>query len=400
MDFIDTAIIGAGPYGLSLAAHLRAENVPFRVFGRAMASWRDHMLPLTTLKSLGFASNLYNAGSPFTLERFCIESEFRYAEASGSIPIGIFAAYGQEFQRRFVSTLEEVNIAGLERSSAGFRVTTTEGEVLQARRVVLAVGITHFGYVPLIFQELSSDRVSHSSQHSDLEQFRDKRVAVIGGGASATDLAAQLQEKGHEVHLFARRRSIDFQSPTVLERTVLTRMRKPRSGLGDGWRGRLCANHPLLFHTLPSNLRHSTVRRVNGPSAVWTTREKLIGNVTMHLGTTIRGATEAADSVTLQLATPERSYDLSFDHVIAATGYRVALNRIPFLCHQLAQEIVTKHESPVLTKNFETSIPGLHMVGLASAQSFGPLCRFAYGAKFTSDRLSRYLARTSHRKSA
>ena len=126
MEYIDTAVIGAGPYGLSLAAHLKAENVPFRVFGKAMASWRDRMLPLTTLKSLGFASNLYNAGTPFTLESFCKEQGVHYAEASGSIPIGIFAAYGQEFQRRFVDHLEEVNVASVERADAGFRVETVD----------------------------------------------------------------------------------------------------------------------------------------------------------------------------------------------------------------------------------------------------------------------------------
>ncbi len=365
-----------------------------------MASWRDHMLPLTTLKSLGFASNLYNAGTPFTLESFCKERGIPYAEASGSTTLGTFAAYGQEFQRRFVDTLEEVNVLSVERVPGGFSVQTAAGERLQARRVVLAVGITHFDYVPSLFQDISSERVSHSSQHSDLARFRGKKVAVIGGGASATDLAAQLQEEGHEVHLIARRQTISFQPPTVLHRSVLTRVRKPRSGLGDGWRGRLCANHPMLFHALPANLRHSTVRRVNGPSAVWTTREKLVGNVTMHLGTVVERATEAADCVTLHLSTPERAFDISFDHVIAATGYRVSLDRLPFLVPALRDQIATRHDSPVLTNQFETSVAGLHMVGLASAQSFGPLCRFAYGAKFTSGRLSRHLSQTSRRRSA
>ena len=36
-------VIGAGPYGLSVAAHLRARGVPVRVFGEVMSSWRMHM---------------------------------------------------------------------------------------------------------------------------------------------------------------------------------------------------------------------------------------------------------------------------------------------------------------------------------------------------------------------
>ena len=39
----DVAVIGAGPYGLSLAAHLRARGADIRVFGFPMQSWRDSM---------------------------------------------------------------------------------------------------------------------------------------------------------------------------------------------------------------------------------------------------------------------------------------------------------------------------------------------------------------------
>jgi hypothetical protein len=49
-------------------------------------------------------------------------------------------------------------------------------------------------------------------------------------------------------------------------------------------------------------------------------------------------------------------------------------------------------DTPVLSRNFESSIPGLYLVGLASANSFGPLTRFAYGAQFTAKRLSGHLA--------
>ena len=56
--FCQTAIIGAGPYGLSLAAHLAAAGADFRIFGKPLTSWRDHMPKGMMLKSDGFASNL------------------------------------------------------------------------------------------------------------------------------------------------------------------------------------------------------------------------------------------------------------------------------------------------------------------------------------------------------
>ena len=49
-------IIGAGPYGLSVAAHLRAHGVAFRIFGAPLDSWRNHMPVGMMLKSDGFAS--------------------------------------------------------------------------------------------------------------------------------------------------------------------------------------------------------------------------------------------------------------------------------------------------------------------------------------------------------
>ena len=79
------------------------------------------------------------------------------------------------------------------------------------------------------------------------------------------------------------------------------------------------------------------------------------------------------------------------DHVIGATGFQVSVSRLEFLDDSLRRQIRTVDDTPVLSRNFECSVPGLYMVGVASANSFGPLTRFAYGAKFTAKRISRHL---------
>ena len=56
----EVAIVGAGPYGLSLAAHLHDRQIDFQIFGKPMEFWRDHMPKGMHLKSDGFASNLYD----------------------------------------------------------------------------------------------------------------------------------------------------------------------------------------------------------------------------------------------------------------------------------------------------------------------------------------------------
>src|SRR5215472_6714736 len=61
MSAIDIAIIGAGPYGLSLAAHLREYGVHFRIFGQPMQFWCDiaGCSPERYLKSFCFGVNIY-----------------------------------------------------------------------------------------------------------------------------------------------------------------------------------------------------------------------------------------------------------------------------------------------------------------------------------------------------
>jgi FAD-dependent urate hydroxylase len=67
MDSCDIAVIGAGPYGLSVAAHLKAAGVDFRIIGTPMEFWLKHMPKGMHLKSEGFASSLADPGSTFTL---------------------------------------------------------------------------------------------------------------------------------------------------------------------------------------------------------------------------------------------------------------------------------------------------------------------------------------------
>ena len=83
----DVAIIGAGPYGLSLAAHLAA-NVSVRVFGQPMQFWRTNMPEGMVLKSEGFASNLWHPDGALTLRDFCADRGLPYKDSGLSDPSG------------------------------------------------------------------------------------------------------------------------------------------------------------------------------------------------------------------------------------------------------------------------------------------------------------------------
>ncbi len=393
---VDVAIIGAGPYGLSIAAHLRASKTSFRIFGTPMSSWRHHMAAGTSLKSFGFASSLYVPGDTFTLEHFCKERGLPYSDVVDPVSIETFIEYGMEFQRRLVPNLEQTDIVGLSRSPHGFTLTTQTGEVLTARRVVIAVGITYFGYIPDSLAALPPEFVSHSSQHTQVSGFRGRTVAVIGAGASAADLSGLLQEAGAKVHMIARADSIHFHDPPAPEpRPLFQRILFPRSGLGQGWPAKLSTDLPLVIHAMPAKFRLYAVHNVNGPAPGWFAKEKVVGHVTTHLNTDLKAANKNENSVHLLLSEHGgATKDLHVDHIIAATGYRVSLDRLGFLEPGLRQQMQTIEEAPILNTNFESSVSGLYFVGLAAAPSFGPLCRFAYGAKFTAPRIARHLIAT------
>lgn len=390
---IDVAIIGAGPYGLSIAAHLSAQGTPFRIFGIPMHSWRYRMPAGMHLKSDGFASDLYDPGSTLTLAKYCKQHGLPYQDLGYPVPLELFTAYGMEFQRRFVPQLEEKEITSLKPVSDGFLLTSADGATITARKVVVAAGVTHFGYVPPMFaSSMPKESLTHSSAHQDVAAMRGRRIAIIGAGSSAIDLAALMHEAGVNVHVVARREAVQFHAPPVEPRPWLERIRSPRSGLGLGWRSRLCTDAPLIFHALPQRLRLRAVRRHLGPAPGWFMREKVAG-LPLHLGATLRQPTLKGNQVSLPFAQNNgKSAELLVDHVIAATGYRVSLERLAFLDFALRERIRSVDETPILNRNFESSVKGLFFVGLASANSFGPLTRFAYGARFTATHIVPALA--------
>jgi thioredoxin reductase len=396
---VETAIVGAGPYGLSIAAHLHARGASFQIFGTPMQTWREHMPEGMLLKSDGFASNLSDPGAHFTLGQFCQLNNIQYDNSRVPVELKTFINYGMAFQARMVPNLDPRQVASIERTPQGFHLRLDDGEEVNATQVVLAVGITHFAHLPPEFTSLPPDLLTHSSAHRDVRAFRGKSVAVVGGGASAIDLAALLHEAGASVTIVARRAAITFHDPpSPRPRSFLQRLRRPTSGLGPGWPSRFYTDAPRVFRQFPESLRMRIVQTHLGPAPGWPMKERVYGKVPMILGVRdLKAASNGAKARLTFLSAEGNAAELETDHVICATGYRVDLSRLAFLAPELRKEIDQIAGAPVLSSGFQASVPGLYFVGIAAANSFGPMMRFAFGADYTARRITRYLLNPGRR---
>ncbi|MGL3107830.1 NAD(P)-binding domain-containing protein [Bradyrhizobium sp. BR 1432] len=351
----DVAIIGAGPYGLGLAAHLRAAGVDHAIFGRPMELWRRHMPEGMLLKSDGFASNLYDPHNELPLSRFCREHSIEYSDDRIPVQLRTFIDYGMAFAKQFAPNLEETTVSSVRQHGNGFAFDCENGAMVRARRIVVATGVGPFRYMPPPLDAFPSEIVSHSHDHRDLGRFAGSRVVVIGGGASAIDLSALLKARGCDVTLICRRRNLIFATPpSATGRSLWQRIRHPRSGIGPGLRSRMCTDAPLLFHVMPDNFRRGVVRRHLGPAAGWPMKDMFVGRVPVLSGHELVHASISHGSVHLELRDESgETARVETDHVIAATGYRVDIRRLDYFDGSLLSRLSHTGQAPLLSSRFE-----------------------------------------------
>ncbi|WP_267243127.1 NAD(P)-binding domain-containing protein [Streptomyces sp. PR69] len=393
----DVAVVGAGPYGLSVAAHAAAAGLRVKVFGRTMASWRDHMPEGMFLKSEPWSSHLSDPAAAHTLSRY---AELRGFEARHGrpLPIGVFTEYGMWFAEQAVPGVDDRTVTLVSPADhGGFRLRTEDGQTLHARTVVLAVGVMPFCHLPEQLRGLGEDRCTHSTAHRDLDRFRGADVTVVGAGQAALETATLLAEAGARPLLVARSAGLNWNSvPQPLHRGPLRSLRDPHSGLGTGWTSWVWSELPWAVRRLPARTREHIAGSALGPAGAWWLRERYEDRVPTLLGHALHTAEARGDGVRLTLRRPDgTAHTLRTGHVIAATGFTPDLGRLKLLDEALRSSLATVGASrtPALSAHFESSRPGLFFAGLLTAPSFGPAMRFVHGASFTARRLTTGLRR-------
>lgn len=391
------AIIGAGPFGLSTAAHLRARGIPVRIFGEPMVSWRAHMPAGMLLKSTPVASNIDAPQRGHNLVDYCDAAGIpRLVTDEDIIPVETFVAYGEWFKQKLVPELEQVRVVSVDRrGTAGFELKLDSGEQFTARAVVVATGLSGLAQLPPELAAAVPDGptptgpVSHSSQHHDLSRFSGRDLIVVGAGQSALETAALAAEAGANVRVVARGKgSVGFGAPPWEQPRL-----RPESPFGRAWSLYAISYYPHPYRYLPPQARHFLVRRILGPLGAWWLRDRFEGKVETREVRRVASADVRDGSPVLRVETlGGRTRELSADHVIAATGYRVDIAAMDFLGHALRARLAVSRGTPKLGAGYVSSVPGLYFTGLPAAASYGPVMRFVCGTEFASPRLARHLA--------
>jgi predicted ATP-grasp superfamily ATP-dependent carboligase len=389
-DDVDAVVIGAGPYGLSIAAHYGVDGVDHRIFGTTMSTWRDHMPKGMTLRSENSASNLSDPQDELTLASYCAEHAPDIQGNATPVPLAVFNDYASWFVEQAGIKVENEMVRRLSRREGGFTLELENGEVVRSRRVVVATGVSHFSYVPEPYSQLPAELCSHTSRFDRLDGFAGQDVTIIGVGQSARETAALLHEQGATVRCLAQTSWIRWDGPPIPpHRPLLERLRMPEAGMGPGWDPWLFEHLPRGFRLLPAEERVRLSTQRFGPTGGWWLRPRVEGVVPLLLGRVVRSVHPDADGIRLEVDGPDGHETYRSDHVIAATGYKVDLTKLTFMDTPLRDELVLSGPSPVLHKGFESSVPRLHFVGMAAAASYGPMNRFVLGTRFASNNVAK-----------
>lgn len=386
---VDTVIIGAGPYGLSIASHLKHLGVSFRIFGSPMKAWLD-MPKGIALKSTDFATGIYTPQPNYSLIEYC---RARGISTQQPMDMSVFTQYGLWAQKELVPEVEDIAVCRVTESEKSFAVTLDTAELITARRVVVAVGLGYFKQVPSNLEGLPRNLVSHTSDHQEYSDFAGKDVVVIGRGTSAIEAAGLLKECGANVSILVRSSSILFGDKPPESRSMWQRINYPDTVVGPGKKNWVLQQLGTLAHYIPEGKRLHAFKTYYGPFCTWWMRDAVEGKVAIHVNTKLVGGSVRDGRVVLDTLENGVGKKLEADHVVAGTGYTFAVDRIPFLAPTLLSKIDRIEVAPRLSINFESSVKGLYFVGPISAYSFGPLVRFVCGAEFTAPKVARHLAK-------
>ena len=220
-EFIDLAIVGAGPHALTLATHLlqkkksmRGKFLAFDPSGTWMSRW-DRQFAALEIPHLRSPAVHQPDPNPHALRTFAEDRPNDLFDPYDLPGTQLFRDFCQETIRRWqladcVYPAQVIRVEPYkDRGHTRFCLHLSNGQSIIARRVVIANG----GAVPnvpewvgQISTSYPQERLLHSQQ-VDLRgsRLQGERVLIVGGGLTSGHLALGAVERGAQVLLMSRR---------------------------------------------------------------------------------------------------------------------------------------------------------------------------------------------------
>jgi cation diffusion facilitator CzcD-associated flavoprotein CzcO len=362
----DLLIIGAGPFGLSLAAYAQEAGIRHMVVGAPMGFWKSNMPQGMHLRS----------SCDWSLDPLEVHSIDAYLKklrrTCGNVePLSreFYLDYADWFRHEKDIQSVDVIVKSMHTEGRDLVALIEGGGRIRSRFIVLAIGFGNFAHVPpelaLLFPR---DRYHHTSDLVDFGGLKDRRVLIIGGRQSAFEWAALMREAGvAAVHLSYRHDTPSFTaSDWRWVSPIVDRM----------------ADDPGRYRRLSPDEKKQLDQRFWNEGRLklepWLAPRIDHANIKLHPRTRVTGADPGASGIQVDLDSGEV---LTVDHVVFATGYKVDLARVPLLANGLLSSVDVRDGFPVLNQHFQTSLPGLYITSLAATRDFGSFLAFTVSVR-------------------
>jgi FAD-dependent urate hydroxylase len=264
---LEVAIIGGGMAGLSAAGALKMMGVQALVFDKSPEGFEGPWVTTARMETLRSPKQLTGPALGISSLTFRAWYECQYGLSAWDELDKIPRLQWMDYLRwyRKVLKLQVLNLHEVKKVQpradhlVELHVQSPTGlQTVYARRLIMATGRDGLGgaYLPEIAKTIPDQYWAHSSDAFDYSTLRNKRVGVVGAGASAMDSAATALEEGAA------------QVDLIVRRTDLPRINKGKgagnAGMVQGfahlspeWKWRI--RHYLSTQQVPSP-RGSTLR--------------------------------------------------------------------------------------------------------------------------------------------
>ena len=362
-------IIGAGPFGLSIAAHAKFLGIGHIIAGKPMEFWKNNMPKGMLLRST--CDWHLDTTNVHTIDKF-LETGMQNCGDVEPLSLQFYLEYTGWFIHQKQLNITSLYIDQIDRAEDNsFTAKTSDGIIIHAQYVVVAVGLTHFKHFPgEITRLLPVGRYLHTCELINMELMKNKRVLIAGGRQSAFEWAALLQEAGAEkVHICHRHPSPEFKPSDWSWVNILC------DKMDDG---------PAWFRNLSQEEKDAIGKRLWSEGRLkiepWLKNRVLNEKIKIWPSTNIIACTRLANNE-LQI-TFDNNQTILVDQIVLATGYKVNINNIPFWGKgNILPALAVQDGFPVLDDHFQTNLPGLFITGIPASRDFGPFFGFTIAAR-------------------